>query len=190
MGPERIDGLMMLLLTLPGVAFTYNGDEIGMLDYREITWDDTTDPWACNADPDDFEHLSRDPARTPFQWENSTNAGFNTGAKPWIPIHPNFKNNNLEIQMNAELSHYKLYKELLKLRKTKVFVDGNFKSMRMSNDIFGFSRSLGDETFVVLINLGGSVLALNVNELTVNLGERSEVVLASSPWLYLYNKVG
>ena len=188
MGPERIDGLMMLLLTLPGVAFTYNGEEIGMLDYREITWDDTTDPWACNADPDDFKHLSRDPARTPFQWDNSTNAGFNTGARPWIPIHPNFTNNNLELQMNAESSHYKLYKELLKLRKTKVFVDGNFKSMRMSNDIFGFSRSLGDETFVVFINLGGSILAVNANELTTNLEEELVVVLASSPWLY--NKVG
>lgn len=43
MGKERIDGLMILLQTLPGISFTYNGDEIGMDDYTEISWEDTQD---------------------------------------------------------------------------------------------------------------------------------------------------
>lgn len=44
-GIERVDGMLMMLLLLPGVAVTYNGDEIGMLDFRDgISWEETQDP--------------------------------------------------------------------------------------------------------------------------------------------------
>lgn len=156
---------MMLLLTLPGVAFTYNGDEIGMMDYRDISWDDTTDPWACN-NIDDYKKLSRDPQRTPFQWDNSTNAGFNAGAKPWNLVHPNYTQNNLEMQMNAASSHYKFYKELLKLRKTSLTFEGYFHSQRVTNNVFGYARPIGNgsEALLFLINLGSSALTINLGD--------------------------
>jgi alpha-glucosidase len=37
-GKERIDSMLTLLMTLPGISVTYNGDEIGMLDHRDISW--------------------------------------------------------------------------------------------------------------------------------------------------------
>jgi len=64
----------MITLLLPGVAVTYNGDEIGMED-TWISWEDTKDPQGCNAGKDVYEKASRDPARTPFQWDNTTSAG-------------------------------------------------------------------------------------------------------------------
>jgi alpha-glucosidase len=177
---ERIDGLMLLLLTLPGVAFTYNGDEIGMLDHREISWEETTDPWACNANPDDYKELSRDPARTPFQWDSTTNAGFNTGAQPWIPIHPDYAQVNLEAQKNYAKSHFNFYKNLLKLRKNETFVDGDYESKALTDNVFTYSRSSTNETFVILINFGGSSESINVNDLTVKSKDILEIVLASS----------
>ena len=38
-----MDGFNMLSLLLPGVAVTYNGEEIGMVN-TEVSWEDTVDP--------------------------------------------------------------------------------------------------------------------------------------------------
>ncbi|XP_037027808.1 maltase 1-like [Bradysia coprophila] len=154
MGPDRISGLTMLLLTLPGVAFTYSGDELLMLDYRDISWKDTTDMWACNSNPIDYKMLSRDPNRTPFQWNGSINGGFNSGTPTWIPSHPNYVENNLELQRNSPMSHYKYYKRLLQLRKHSAFVEGDFSSKILSENVFAYSRSIDNATFLILINVG------------------------------------
>lgn len=70
---------------MPGVGVTYNGEEIGMED-GFVSWEQTEDPNACNAGEEDYQKYSRDPARTPFQWDDSTNAGFNEGKTPWSAI--------------------------------------------------------------------------------------------------------
>lgn len=46
-----------------------------MQDHREISWQDTVDPPARNAGELEYKEVSRDPERTPFQWDNSSNAG-------------------------------------------------------------------------------------------------------------------
>src|SRR5690606_19449730 len=71
----------VLLLTLRGTPTIYYGEEIGMRDVP-IPADEVQDPQGLNM-PD--KNLSRDPARTPMQWDNSENAGF-TGSKPWLRI--------------------------------------------------------------------------------------------------------
>lgn len=54
----------------------FKGEELAMTDVF-IDWEHTVDPQACNADPKKFHEYSRDPARTPFQWDASPNAGIN-----------------------------------------------------------------------------------------------------------------
>ena len=62
----------MLLLTLRGTPTIYYGDEIGMRDVP-IPPKEIQDPQGLNMPDMD---LSRDPARTPMQWDDSENAGF------------------------------------------------------------------------------------------------------------------
>ncbi|XP_018793242.1 PREDICTED: maltase 2-like isoform X2 [Bactrocera latifrons] len=76
-GPKRVDAMHMLMMTLPGVAVTYNGEEIGMQDYRDISWEDTVDPPARNVGREKYKEVSRDPERTPYQWNTQKNAGRN-----------------------------------------------------------------------------------------------------------------
>ena len=48
-----MDGFNMLSLLLPGVAVTYNGEEIGMTNTL-VSWEDTVDPAGINCGPDHF----------------------------------------------------------------------------------------------------------------------------------------
>ena len=70
-GARNARAAAMLLLTLPGVLFVYQGDELGMVD-------------GGHGDPPD-DRYGRDPFRTPMAWEDGDGAGFTTGT-PWLPI--------------------------------------------------------------------------------------------------------
>jgi alpha-glucosidase len=173
------------LLTLPGVAVTYNGEEIGMLDYREISWSDTQDPAACNThDPEHYQLTTRDPVRTPFQWDSSVYAGFKgaEGAKPWLPVHTNYKTINLALQKEAPKSTYKMYQQLAVLRRNDTFVYGDFKSSVVGDEVFGYVRSLeGQVTYVILINFSDKPTVVDVNSAVgVNFKDKSQIVLAGS----------
>lgn len=55
--------------------FLFNqGEELALTDVY-ISWNNTKDPQACRTNPNDFHAVSRDPARTPFQWDDTKNAG-------------------------------------------------------------------------------------------------------------------
>ncbi len=69
-GREQARLAQMLLLTLRGTPTCYYGDEIGMQDVP-IPPEQLQDPQG----KDDPRH-SRDPQRTPMQWNVSVNAGF------------------------------------------------------------------------------------------------------------------
>lgn len=155
-GPERADGLNLLLLTLPGIAVTYNGEEIGMVDYRDITYDETKDPAARRFGfSEDFKEISRDPVRTPFQWDDTKNAGFSTAETTWLPVHPNYENLNLAKQKSAERSTYKLYQRLANLRQHNTLRKGSFFGLAITRDVLAFKRELkGEDTFVTVINFG------------------------------------
>ncbi|PSN29802.1 Maltase 2 [Blattella germanica] len=140
-GSELADGMNMLALLLPGVGVTYNGDEIGMVD-AHISWEDTQDPAGLNAGPDRYELFSRDPERTPFQWDNSTSAGFSSNPETWLPINENYNELNLENQKLAEKSHYKVYKKLIEARKSPTLQKGSVETVAISEGVLAFIRDI------------------------------------------------
>lgn len=182
-GIERVDGMMMLLLCLPGVAITYNGDEIGMVDYREISWEKTQDPQACNLnDPLNFKDASRDPQRTPFQWDDTAFAGFKVAGEPqpWIEVHPNYTTLNLKAQRRDEKSFFKFYQKLSNFRKNPAFVHGDFQSHAFDANIFAFRRTFEDDTFYGLINFGAAEKTVDLTEMGEFLTGKSIIFAAGS----------
>jgi alpha-glucosidase len=68
-GPGRERLAALLLLSLPGAAFIYQGEEIGLLE----------GPGADRP----FDRAGRDPARHPMQWDAWRHGGFTDGT-PWL----------------------------------------------------------------------------------------------------------
>ncbi|XP_058449990.1 maltase 1-like [Malaya genurostris] len=193
-GSARIDGMALMLMTLPGAAVVYNGEEIGMEDFREMSFEDTRDPQGCNLGPDNYKYASRDPQRTPFQWDSVYNAGFSSASKTWLPLHPEYPNNNLRMQKEASISTYKFYVDAIQLRKNRVFTHGAFESRAFTDDVFGFVRFIQENSDryqdpynVVLVNLSGSSQKVYVHHLYEYASEVATVKLTSKQSSY---KVG
>jgi alpha-glucosidase len=100
-GPDNARSAALMLLTLPGCAFLYQGDEIGLAD----------GPGGEHV----YDRAGRDRFRHPMQWDGSRNGGFTTG-KPWLPaVEP--ERVNVEAQREDPRSTLSLVRDLLTLRR-------------------------------------------------------------------------
>jgi alpha-glucosidase len=100
LGPTRAREAAALVLTLPGTAFVYQGDELGMVN-------------GPGADPP-FDRAGRDPFRHPMQWDASPGGGFTTGT-PWLPlVDPGVR--NVEGQRGDPESMLEHYRRLIAAR--------------------------------------------------------------------------
>jgi alpha-glucosidase len=122
---------------------------------------------------------SRDPERTPFQWDGTKNAGFSTATKTWLPVNPNYVDLNLKQQKDADKSHFKFYQRVMTLRQHKTFQDGTIKAQALARNVFAYTRELRDEeTFVVVINIGGNSEQVSLKSFKT-LRDRLKVVAAA-----------
>ncbi|XP_058832022.1 maltase A1-like [Topomyia yanbarensis] len=163
-GENKIDSMNMILLSLPGISISYNGEEIGMTDVW-ISYNDTVDPAACNAGPDRYQYTTRDPERTPFQWDTSKDAGFSKANKTWLPVSPVYKEVNVELQQAAKNSHLKVYKRLMDMRTSLTWQKGQLETV-VSGDVLVILRELaGFETLVTLVNNGKARRMLDISKM-------------------------
>ncbi|ODM87950.1 Maltase 1 [Orchesella cincta] len=162
---NQVDPFNMLILLLPGSAVTYYGEEIGMTN-TNLTWEETVDPPGCQAGPERYQLFSRDPERTPMQWNYDKNSGFSTGDSTWLPINPNYKELNVQAQNETSGdSHLKVYKQILSLRKTDTWKYGSLEAYALENGQgFGFARIYKGSGFIVLANYLDGDMIINVGE--------------------------
>ncbi|XP_014295849.2 alpha-glucosidase-like [Microplitis demolitor] len=150
LGPKRADELTMLAAVLPGVGVVFNGDEIGMIG-AYIPWEQTVDPQACNAGLDNYLAVTRDPERTPYQWDNSTSAGFSSNNKTWLPVNPNYQSLNLANQKDDPESHYGIFKRLVALKSNDVIKKGDTEVLLATENVLSVIRRLPKQNPIVLL---------------------------------------
>ncbi|MBO9570864.1 MAG: alpha-amylase [Chitinophagaceae bacterium] len=165
----------MLLLTLRGTPTIYYGDEIAMQDVA-IPMNEVQDPQGLNM-PD--KNLSRDPARTPMQWNTSANAGFTRG-KPWLRINKTFIRRNVEIEKQDKYSMLNFYRRLIQLRnKESALHSGSYYPVRADSKIIAYIREDEGKKFLIVLNLTHSPAYLNWEQPHL----KGKIILATVPEL-------
>lgn len=176
-----------------GTPYVYQGEEIGMTNYHISSLDDCKDYEIFSSYKDlveDKKKLTheqmiaalnercRDHARTPVQWNDKKNAGF-SDAEPWIAVNPNYKEINVESQINDPNSILNYYKKLIGLRKeVECITDGKFSLLlRDDPNVFAYTRENKDTKLTIIANYtdkeldmpikpDGNLLISNYNDVT------------------------
>lgn len=164
--------LALVIHMMQGTPYIYQGEELGMTNYPFETIEDFRDVESINAyreltqrgviaSEDMLKFLrykSRDNARTPVQWDDSTNAGFTTGT-PWIGVNPNYREINAARQRNQEDSVFRFYQKLIRLRhENEIIAYGSYELILPdAPQLFAYTREWEGRKLLVVCNLTGRV---------------------------------
>lgn len=120
---------------LKGIPFIYQGQELGMENVARTSIEEVEDVSSkaeyaecirIGMSPEEamkaVNQYSRDNGRTPFQWDDTENAGFTTGT-PWLKVNPNYIRINAKKQEEDKDSVLNFYRQLAALRRNPTYQD-------------------------------------------------------------------
>ena len=161
-GPQQARLAQMLLLTLRGTPTIYYGAEIGMADVA-VPPDRIVDPPGL-LDP----NASRDPERTPMQWDASPHAGFST-VEPWLPVAADYRMVNVAAERDDPRSVLAYVRQLLALRRdSPALTLGSYRALETPyDDMLAYLRESpdGGQRMLVVLNLGPGQRMLDFSSL-------------------------
>ena len=160
---ESAKMLAAMYLFQQGTPFIYQGQEIGMTNWRPENVEEYRDVqtiWnynntALNKTPEQRLkrqwRSARDSARTPVQWSGEKNAGFTTAETTWISVNPNYTWLNAARQEEDPNSVLNFYRKAISLRKKLSCVrHGEYQEYFHTSDKF-YAYSMADEKQKILV---------------------------------------
>lgn len=147
LGRRRALALHTVLLTLPGLPFLYQGEELG-LENGFVPPEQAQDPVARLAPA-----ASRDVARTPMPWAPGPGLGFTTGT-PWLPDGGRTEHDTVAVQKGDPGSPLARYRDLVRLRRQTPALHSDGVGWLEHPGLLAYSR--GNGAVVVLANLSDS----------------------------------
>ena len=167
LGARRARAAALLLLALPGGAYIYQGDELGLPEHLAIPDEARQDPM--------FERtlrtfMGRDGCRVPLPWSGATPPyGFGAG-RTWLPQPEDWAALTVAAQREDPGSTLNLYRAALAIRRTHPALgDGDLTWLDAPTGVLALARDPG---FTLMVNFGAE---------PVPLGWHHDVLLASGP---------
>ncbi|WBW95520.1 alpha-glucosidase [Oceanirhabdus sp. W0125-5] len=159
--------LCVLIFTLKGVPFIYQGQEIGMRNPTFKSIDELRDKESlykykelCSEKKAHDEIMksiytgTRDNSRIPMIWSDEKNGGF-SNKEPWIRIGEYYRECNVKEQEADNTSVQSFFKKMIALRKSgETLIYGDFKVVNEhKKDQFIYKRLDGNREFLIILNL-------------------------------------
>ncbi|XP_055842741.1 maltase A2-like [Episyrphus balteatus] len=167
----------ILVASLPGVAITYYGEEIGMTSLtckrvnEECSWTEI-----------------RSFGRSPFQWNDQISAGFSNTTDTWLPIGDNYKEVNVKVEKGYARSTLNVFKKMQNLRRSPAFKAfknrGGFSYGALNDQVFQIVRSSRFQQYRILLNMGNkteTVTGLSNSKGELSIMYTYAVVTSNSP---------
>ena len=189
-GTRRARAMALLLLAMPGAAYLYAGQELGLPNVDDLPETALLDPvWERSG----RTIRGRDGSRVPLPWSGDRPPfGFSVSAATWLPQPEAWASLTVEAQAGDPSSMLSLYRAASRLRREHPplgrgelrWVEGD------GPDVLAFDLVCSDEVVRVVGDLGGTPVRLPAGEtirVVVNLGTTAvalpagECLLASLP---------
>ena len=173
--------LAVMSLMRRGTPFIYQGQEIGMRNIRLDSIEEYDDCSSMSHYKMALEEgytkeqamecvyrYSRDNNRTPFQWDDTENAGFTAGT-PWLKVNPNYPKINAAKAVKDPDSLYAWYRRLIDLRLRSEYADtltyGSFEpAYTETKNLLAYRRRWNGECLTILCNYQDQPQAVNAGE--------------------------
>jgi alpha-glucosidase len=166
LGTRRARAAALLMLALPGCAYIYQGEELGLWEVEDLPDDVLQDPtWERSGHTD----RGRDGCRVPLPWSGPASPfGFGpAGSRPWLPQPADFAAVSVEAEEADPGSTLALYRSALRLRREHL--GGGTLTWRPSGPgVLTFDSGPG---LTCVVNMGDEPVALPAGD----------VLLASGP---------
>jgi len=172
MGIRKARAASAFMLGLPGSAYMYQGEELGLPEHTTLEGKYRQDPTYFRTNG---ERVGRDGCRVPIPWEGgaSESNGFSANGASWLPQPGSYKVLARDQQEGVAGSTLELYKRLLKERRAFGMGAGEFRWAEEFQDKNTLAYINND--VLVLTNFGpdgvivpaGEVLATTQHDLTI-----------------------
>jgi alpha-glucosidase len=152
LGVRRARAAALLMLALPGGAYVYQGEELGLPEVEDLPDDALQDPgWEQSGRTD----RGRDGCRVPLPWSGGGPPfGFSPNgatSSPWLPQPDSWGAMTVDSQMSDRGSMLELYRSALTLRRAHAALgDGSLEWVDAPDGVLAFARDPG---FLCIVNL-------------------------------------
>ncbi|MEJ1198187.1 MULTISPECIES: glycoside hydrolase family 13 protein [unclassified Streptomyces] len=161
-GLRRARAATLLMLALPGSAYVYQGEELGLPEVADLPTEVLQDPiWEQTG----HVRKGRDGCRVPLPWTTGgPSYGFGAGAA-WLPQPPDFASYAVQAQDGVAGSTLELYRTALRLRRK--LLDG--ESLTWADDVpAGVLRFDRSDRWRCVANLSGTTVDLPAGEVLLS----------------------
>ncbi|MCP2264128.1 alpha-amylase family glycosyl hydrolase [Promicromonospora thailandica] len=167
LGLRRARAATLLMLALPGSAYVYQGEELGLPDHTALPDDVRQDPSffrTGGAEP------GRDGCRVPLPWVGGAPGnGFGPSEKTWLPQPDAYADLAADRQYGVAGSTYELYRTALELRRAE----------KLGTSTLAWVDALSADADVVAFQVAGVTVVANLGTTPLALPADAQVLVAS-----------